>query len=98
MANGNNLLIDNSCCDCLVGSIVKVHSAMARNFKQGKSLQENRITDMKKPANKKYILRRLGCDRKNCKYRLESFGEISEEVKKMILPSWKIFFFSRLGL
>lgn len=119
-ANGKNLLTDSSCCNCPVGSVVKVRSAMARNFQQGnfsalsalvidnraddknisaqknftvesknisdsaknlstteKILQENKVID----ANKKYILRCLTCDRKNCKYRLESFGEMSDEVK-----------------
>lgn len=123
-ANGKNLLTAQSFCNCPVGSVIKVRSAMARNFQQGnfsalsalvidnraddknisaqknsavesknisdsaknlsateKILQENKVIDANETADKKYILRCLTCDRKNCKYRLESFGEMSDEVK-----------------
>lgn len=117
-ANGENLLTDKSFCNCPpVSSVVKVRSAMARNFQQGnfsalsalmidnraddknisaqknfaddsknisdseRSLQENKITAANSAEDREYNLRCLTCEKKNCKYRLESFGEISDEVK-----------------
>lgn len=60
----------------------KKFSIAEKNFSSNKKIvQENNATFENKPVEKNYNLKCLNCDRKECKYRLESFGALSDEVK-----------------